>query len=311
MGTKLGEILDQVQKVILGKGEVIEKVLMAILADGHVLLDDVPGVGKTTLAVALGKVLGLEYRRIQCTPDVLPSDIVGYSIYDKSAGDFRYMPGVVNGANLLLADEINRTSSKTQSALLEAMEERQVTVDGAVHPLKTPFLVIATENHVGAAGTQLLPHAQLDRFLVRLTIGYPSLQAQMDMIRDRQTSNPMDSVRQVSTCEEILAMQQESAAVTMVEELLSYIARLAQASRENPMIELGISPRGAIAVGRMARSCAYLRGRDYVVPEDVQEVFCDVCAHRLLLNGKARAARLTGREVLEDLLREVKAPYVK
>ena len=311
MGTKLGEILDQVQKVILGKEEVVEKVLMAILANGHVLLDDVPGVGKTTLAVALGKVLGLEYRRIQCTPDVLPSDIVGYSIYDKSAGDFRYMPGVVNGANLLLADEINRTSSKTQSALLEAMEERQVTVDGAVHPLKMPFLVIATENHVGAAGTQLLPHAQLDRFLVRLTIGYPSLQDQMDMIRDRQTSNPMDSVRQVSTCEEILTMQQEAAAVTMVEEILSYIARLAQASREDPMIELGISPRGAIAVGRMARSCAYLRGRDYVVPEDVQEVFCDVCAHRLLLNGKARAARLNGREVLEGLLREVKAPYVK
>lgn len=311
MGTKLGEILDQVQKVILGKEEVVEKVLMAILANGHVLLDDVPGVGKTTLAVALGKVLGLEYRRIQCTPDVLPSDIVGYSIYDKSAGDFRYMPGVVNGANLLLADEINRTSSKTQSALLEAMEERQVTVDGAVHPLKMPFLVIATENHVGAAGTQLLPHAQLDRFLVRLTIGYPSLQDQMDMIRDRQTSNPMDSVRQVSTCEEILTMQQEAAAVTMVEEILSYIARLAQASREDPMIELGISPRGAIAVGRMARSCAYLRGRDYVVPEDVQEVFCDVCAHRLLLNGKARATRLNGREVLEGLLREVKAPYVK
>ena len=311
MGARTGEILSQIQKVILGKEEVVEKVLMAILADGHVLLDDVPGVGKTTLAVALGKVLGLEYRRIQCTPDVLPSDIVGYSIYDKSAGDFRYMPGVVNGANLLLADEINRTSSKTQSALLEAMEERQVTVDGTVHALKAPFLVIATENHVGAAGTQLLPHAQLDRFLVRLTIGYPSLQAQMDMIRDRQTSNPMDSVRQVSTCEEILTMQKEAAGVAMVEEILSYIARLAQASRENPMIELGISPRGAIAVGRMARSCAYLRGRDYVVPEDVQEVFCDVCAHRLLLNGKARVARLTERQVLEDLLGRIKAPYVK
>ena len=311
MRMRMAEILNQVQKVILGKEKVLEKVLMAILADGHVLLDDVPGVGKTTLAVALGKVLGLQYRRIQFTPDVLPSDIVGYSIYDKSTGAFRYMPGVVNQANLLLADEINRTSSKTQSALLEAMEERQVTVDGEVHPLQRPFLVIATENHVGAAGTQLLPHAQLDRFLVRLTIGYPSLQAQMDMIRDRQTANPMDSVQQVSTCEEIMAMQREAAAVTMVEEILSYIARLAQASREDPFLELGISPRGAIAVGRMARSCAYLRGRDYVVPEDVQEVFSDVCAHRLLLSGKARAARLTGREILERLLQEVKAPYMQ
>ena len=311
MGTKIDEILAQVQKVILGKREVVEKVLMAILADGHVLLDDVPGVGKTTLAVTLGKVLGLEYRRIQCTPDVLPSDIVGYSIYDKSSGNFRYMSGVVNGANLLLADEINRTSSKTQSALLEAMEERQVTVDGTVHGLQAPFLVIATENHVGAAGTQLLPHAQLDRFLVRLTIGYPSLEAQMDMIRDRQTGNPLDRVRQVTDCGEILTMQRQAAEVTMVDEIVAYLARLAQASREDPMIELGVSPRGAIAVGRMARSCAYVRGRDYVVPEDVQEVFCDVCAHRLLLSQKARAAKLTGREVLERLLQETKAPYLK
>lgn len=311
MGTKIDEILAQVQKVILGKREVVEKVLMAILADGHVLLDDVPGVGKTTLAVTLGKVLGLEYRRIQCTPDVLPSDIVGYSIYDKSSGNFRYMPGVVNGANLLLADEINRTSSKTQSALLEAMEERQVTVDGTVHGLQAPFLVIATENHVGAAGTQLLPHAQLDRFLVRLTIGYPSLEAQMDMIRDRQKGNPLDRVRQVTDCGEILTMQRQAAEVTMVDEIVAYLARLAQASREDSMIELGVSPRGAIAVGRMARSCAYVRGRDYVVPEDVQEVFCDVCAHRLLLSQKARAAKLTGREVLERLLQDTKAPYLK
>lgn len=311
MGTKIDEILAQVQKVILGKREVVEKVLMAILADGHVLLDDVPGVGKTTLAVTLGKVLGLEYRRIQCTPDVLPSDIVGYSIYDKSSGNFRYMPGVVNGANLLLADEINRTSSKTQSALLEAMEERQVTVDGTVHGLQAPFLVIATENHVGAAGTQLLPHAQLDRFLVRLTIGYPSLEAQMDMIRARQKGNPLDRVRQVTDCGEILTMQRQAAEVTMVDEIVAYLARLAQASREDPMIELGVSPRGAIAVGRMARSCAYVRGRDYVVPEDVQEVFCDVCAHRLLLSQKARAAKLTGRELLERLLQDTKAPYLK
>lgn len=311
MQNKVCDILQEIQKVILGKKEVVEKVMMAILADGHILLDDVPGVGKTTLAVALGKALGLDYQRIQFTPDVLPSDIVGFSIYDKSTGNFRYMPGTVNRANLLLADEINRTSSKTQSALLEAMEERQVTVDGNVYPLPKPFLVIATENHVGAAGTQLLPHAQLDRFLVRLTIGYPDFETQMDIIRDRAVANPMDHVAQVADQEQILAMQKEATAVAMKDEIVAYIARLAIASREHPMVELGISPRGAIAIGRMARACAYVRGRDYVVPEDVQAVFTAVCAHRLLLSQKAKAARLTSGTVLEEILKETKAPYQK
>lgn len=311
MQNKVCDILQEIQKVILGKKEVVEKVMMAILADGHILLDDVPGVGKTTLAVALGKALGLDYQRIQFTPDVLPSDIVGFSIYDKSTGNFRYMPGTVNRANLLLADEINRTSSKTQSALLEAMEERQVTVDGNVYPLPKPFLVIATENHVGAAGTQLLPHAQLDRFLVRLTIGYPDFETQMDIIRDRAVANPMDHVAQVADQEQILAMQKEAAAVAMKDEIVAYIARLAIASREHPMVELGISPRGAIAIGRMARACAYVRGRDYVVPEDVQAVFTAVCAHRLLLSQKAKAARLTSGTLLEEILKETKAPYQK
>ena len=309
MRNQINEILSEVQKVILGKQTVVEKVLMAILADGHVLLDDVPGVGKTTLAVALGKALGLQYQRIQFTPDVLPSDIVGFSVYDKTTGAFKYMPGAVNRANLLLADEINRTSSKTQSALLEAMEERQVTVDGNVYPLQKPFLVIATENHVGAAGTQLLPHAQLDRFLVRLTIGYPDFEAQMDMIRDRALSNPMDAVGQAATQEDILRLQKEVAAVTMKDEILAYITRLAIASREHGAVQLGISPRGAIAVSRMARACAYLRDRDFTVPEDVREVFADVCAHRLLLNQNARASHLSARDVLEQILDETKEPY--
>lgn len=309
MNEKLEQICREVQKVILGKDEVVQKVLMAILADGHILLDDVPGVGKTTLAVALGKVLGLQYQRIQFTPDVLPSDIVGFSIYDKSTGNFKYMPGAVNRANLLLADEINRTSSKTQSALLEAMEERQVTVDGNVYPLEKPFLVIATENHVGAAGTQLLPHAQLDRFLVRLTIGYPDFEAQMDIIRDRAVSNPMDSVAQVADQQRILAMQKEAAAVTMKDEIVAYITRLSIASREHPLVELGISPRGALNISRMARACAYLKGRDYVVPEDVRAVFCDVCAHRLLLSQKAKAAHMTAGDVLQEILKETKVPY--
>ena len=309
MQTKIKSILSEVQKVILGKEEVIEKVLMAVLADGHVLLDDVPGVGKTTLAVALSKALGIRYQRIQFTPDVLPSDVVGFSIYDKSTGNFKYMPGAVTRANLLLADEINRTSSKTQSALLEAMEERQVTVDGEVHPLEKPFLVIATENHVGAAGTQLLPHAQLDRFLIRLTIGYPSFEAQMDIIRDRATANPMESVEQVAVCEDILAMQKAAAAVMMKDEIVAYITRLAIASREHPMVELGISPRGALAVSRMARACAYLKGRDYVIPEDVRAVFVNVCGHRILLSQKAKAAHLTTQAVLEQIMKETKEPY--
>ena len=311
MNKNINKILNEVQKVILGKQNVIEKVLMAMLADGHVLLDDVPGVGKTTLAVALNKALGLQYQRIQFTPDVLPSDVVGFSMYDRSTGSFRYMPGAVNRANLLLADEINRTSAKTQSSLLEAMEERQVTVDGNVYPLQKPFLVIATENHVGTAGTQMLPHAQLDRFLVRLTIGYPDYNAQMEIIRDRKTANPMDSVTQVATCEDFLQMQHQAAEVTMNDEIIAYITRLAIASREHPFVDLGLSPRGAIAVGRMARACAYVRGRDFVIPEDVREVFCDVCNHRMLLSQKAKAAHQTSEDVLRTLLSETSEPYEK
>ena len=300
------KILREVRKVIVGKDDVVEKVWISILAQGHVLLEDVPGVGKTTMALAFSKALGLETKRVQFTPDTMPSDIIGFSLPEQ--GRMVYQPGAVM-TNLLLADEINRTSSKTQSALLEAMEERQVTVDGNVYPLQKPFLVIATENHVGVAGTQLLPHAQLDRFLVRLTIGYPSFAAQMDMIRDRAVSNPLDSIQQAASREDILRMQREVAAVTMKDEILAYITRLSIASREHPMVELGISPRGAIAVSRMARACAYLRGRDFVIPEDVRAVFADVCAHRILLSQKAKAAHLTARAVLEQILNNTKEPY--
>lgn len=309
MEKRMNAVLDEAQKVIVGKQTVIEKVLMAILAQGHILLDDVPGVGKTTLAVALSRALGLDYQRIQFTPDVLPSDIVGFSLYEKESGSLRYMPGVVTRTNLLLADEINRTSSKTQSALLEAMEEKQVTVDGQVHPLENPFLVIATENHVGAAGTQLLPHAQLDRFLVRLTIGYPDYESEMAIIRDRRIGNPLDTVEQVLDRDTLLTMCREVQDVTMKDEIVSYITRLAIASRQSAYIELGISPRGALAVSRMARACAYLQGRDYVIPEDVQAVFADVCAHRVLLSQNARTERLDVYAVMEQLLRSVDVPF--
>ncbi len=309
MNKELEAIVRQVEKAIVGKREVIEAVLMAMLAGGHVLLDDVPGVGKTTLAVALSRALGLRCRRVQFTPDVLPSDIVGFSMYDRDSGSFRYVPGAAIGCNLLLGDEINRTSAKTQSALLEAMEEGQVTVDGAVHPMEKPFCVIATENQVGAAGTQSLPHAQMDRFLVRLTIGYPDYEAQMELIRDRQSADPLDSVKQVSDVEQVLAMAESVRQVTLKDELIGYITRLAMASREHPLLELGISPRGALSVSRMAKVRAWLEGRDYAVPEDVRAVFSPVCAHRVLLSQKGKLEKISTEQVMDELLRTVKLPH--
>jgi MoxR-like ATPase len=286
----------------------VEKILMAILAEGHVLLDDVPGVGKTTLAVALSRALGLSYNRIQFTPDVLPSDIVGFSVYNKDTGSFEYKPGVVANTHLLLGDEINRTSSKTQSALLEAMEERQITVDGNTYPLQKPFIVIATQNNVGTAGTQLLPYAQMDRFLIRLSIGYPDYEAQMDILRQRQTVNPLDRVQTSLSQSDVLRMQQEVRNVTAKDAVLDYITRLAMASREHPMTEIGISPRGALFLDRMAKARAYLNDRDYVTGEDVRAVFYDVCAHRMILSQKARLSGTTVEQVVEDLLNSVEIP---
>ena len=308
MRNELEQIIREVEKAISGKRPVIEKILMAILSDGHILLDDVPGVGKTTLAVALSRTLGLNYHRIQFTPDVLPSDIVGFSVYDKNTGAFSYRPGVVNDTNLLLGDEINRTSSKTQSALLEAMEERQVTVDGNTYPLQKPFIVIATQNNVGTAGTQMLPYAQMDRFLVRLSIGYPDFDAQMDLLRARQGADPLECVSRSAARGDVVRMQEEVRAVTAKDSILSYLTRLALASREHPMTEIGISPRGVLFLDRMAKACAYLQGRDYVVPDDVQAVFSDVCAHRIILTQKARLSGVTAEQVLSELLRTVEVP---
>ena len=282
---------------------------MSILAKGHILLDDVPGVGKTSMAVAFSKALGLSYNRIQFTPDVLPSDIVGYSIYNREQNKFFYMPGTVNRTNLLLADEINRTSSRTQAALLEAMEEQQVTVDGVTRPLQDPFLVIATQNQVGTAGTQALPHAQMDRFLVRLAIGYPDRQSQMAIIEERQTADPFEQVQSVMTKEHLLQLQHAVLEMTMREEVTAYIADLVIASREDEYTDLGISPRGAIAISHMAKACALLHGRDYAAPEDVQEIFCDVCAHRILRSQKARAERLSEEQILQQILKRVPLPY--
>ena len=302
-------ITKEMGKVIIGKDDVIRKVLMAVLANGHVLLDDVPGVGKTSIAVALGKTLGMNYNRIQFTPDVLPSDIVGFSIFNRDSETLVYVPGVINDTNLLLAAEINRTSSRTQAALLEAMEEKQVTVDGNSHKLPDPFIVIATQNQVGAAGTQVLPHAQMDRFLVKLAIGYPDRESEIGIIQGRQTADPYAAMKKVVSADAVRTMQAAVLQVTIKDELVGYITDLVSASRANSLIELGISPRGAIAVSHMAKASALMSGRDYVTEEDIRDVFFDVCAHRILLTQKARAANLTSYDVLQQIISNVKTPY--
>ena len=302
-------ITEEMNKVIIGKDDVIKKVLMSVIANGHILLDDVPGVGKTSIAVALGRTLGMKYNRIQFTPDVLPSDIVGFSIFNRDSENLVYVPGIINDTNLLLADEINRTSSRTQSALLEAMEEKQVTVDGKSYKLPDPFIVIATQNQVGTAGTQVLPHAQMDRFLTRISIGYPDKMSEKAIILGRQVEDPYAAVHQVASKEVVKSMQEIALQVTMKDEIVAYIADLVEASRNNSMIELGISPRGAIAVSHMAKASALMNGRDYVAEEDVRDVFKDVCAHRVLLTQKARAAGVSAADVIEQIMGGTKTPY--
>lgn len=305
MRPEMEKVLTEMEKVIAGKRDVIQRILTALLAEGHVLLDDVPGVGKTTLAVAISRAVDLQYKRVQFTPDVLPSDLVGFSMYDRQSGGFAYHPGALNGANLLLGDEINRASSKTQSALLEAMEEKQVTVDGETYPLQKPFLVIATQNSVGAVGTQFLPYAQVDRFLVRLSLGYPDYAAQMEMLKNRQGVNPMDQVQCVMTREALWNMQAEARQAVSRDAILDYITRLTMASREHPAVDVGISPRGALFLDRMAKAHAWMDGRDYVTGGDVQAVFRDVCAHRVLLKENVDKAV---EDVLDDLLKTVENP---
>ena len=305
MRPEMEKVLKEIEKVIAGKREAITMILTALLADGHVLLDDVPGVGKTTLAVAISRAVDLHYKRVQFTPDVLPSDLVGFSMYDKQSGGFSYHPGALNDANILLGDEINRASSKTQSALLEAMEERQVTVDGATYSLQKPFLVIATQNSVGAVGTQFLPYAQVDRFLVRLSLGYPDYAAQMEMLKNRQGVNPIDQVQCVMTRDELIGMQDQVRQVVSRDAILDYITRLTLASREHEAVDVGISPRGALFLDRMAKAHAFMDGRDYVTGNDVQLVFQSVCAHRVLLKENEEQ---TVDGVMNDLLKNVENP---
>lgn len=300
-------IVKEVGKVLVGKRDVIEKALMAVYAGGHILLEDYPGVGKTTLAIGLSKALDLDFKRIQFTPDTMPSDITGFSLYDKDTGAFRFTMGAVD-CNLLLGDEINRTSAKTQSALLEVMEELSVTVDGITHPVPRPFMCIATQNPVGSAGTQPLPDSQLDRFMVRLSIGYPSTEDQVAIIKSKRSEDPMDDVRPMIDRDDLLSVQNYLDSIVVADPVLLYITRLCEATREVDLVELGVSPRGIIALSRMARACAVLRDRDYVTPEDVQDVFLDVCAHRLILRPQARIESATAHDILKAVLEATKPP---
>ncbi len=302
------DVLEQVRRAVVGKDEVLVKALLAILARGHILMEDIPGVGKTTMALAFSKALHLQYGRVQFTPDVMPSDITGFSLYNKSTGQMEYQPGAVL-CNLFLADELNRATSRTQSALLEAMEEGQVTVDGTAHPVPQPFLVIATQNPAGASGTQLLPDSQLDRFMVRLSIGYPEPAFEMDMVRRKQEGNPLDKVQQVMSLTELEALRDQCAQVHVSDPVLEYIVRLVGATRNHPSILQGGSPRATLALTAMSRAAALVQGRDYVVPEDVRHIYPDVIVHRLLLSPKAEPG--SGDKLAASILKTVPAPQIR
>ncbi len=305
---KIDILQKEVSTVIKGKDEVIRKVIMAILASGHVLLEDVPGLGKTTLAKAFSKALGFANKRIQFTPDTMPSDIVGMSIYNEQPNAFEYVEGAAVNCNLLLGDEINRTSSKTQSALLEAMAEGCVTVDGVTHQLLEPFVVMATQNPVTSGGTQALPDSQLDRFMICLSMGYPDAESQLAILKNVSDRDLIEKVQSVMTIEDVKQAKSYVKNMQVKDEILRYIICLCEKTREHEHVELGISPRGVGALAEMAKAFALCEGRTYVVPDDVLAIFPDVCAHRLILNTKARRENVTAYEILEEIAQQTEKP---
>ncbi len=300
------QVRQEIKKAVKGKDHVIDKVLAAMLAGGHILLEDIPGVGKTTLAMAIAKSMSLSYKRVQFTPDVLPSDIVGFSMYNQDTKTFVYQQGAVC-CNLFLADEINRTSPKTQSALLEVMEEGNVTVDGVTRPLPTPFVVIATENPLGSSGTQMLPESQLDRFMVCLTMGYPEHEAAVDILKEN-AKKPISTLQNVITIEKFEELRQKTNAMYVHDSIYEYIVTLVEGTRTNPLFSAGASPRGSIALLRMAKAMAVLNDRDYVTPEDIRNVFVDVLGHRVKLSTKARAEGKNIADALNELFNVVNVP---
>ena len=294
-------VIDEVKKAVKGKDEWIIKAFAAILAGGHILIEDVPGVGKTTLAVAFSKAMALENHRVQFTPDVLPADILGFSMYQKETGQFVYYQGTIM-CNLFLADEINRTSPKTQSALLEVMEEGKVTVDGVSHEMPKPFIVIATQNPKGSAGTQLLPESQLDRFMICMSMGYPDYRDELEIAKGKSIKSQITDIHPVMNAQGLYEMQRQVEQVFVHDNIYAYIVSLVSATRNNPYIDLGISPRGTIACTKMAKAYAYLCGRNYVIPEDVTAIFADIAKHRIVLNTKARVSHVTETDVINQIL---------
>ena len=304
------DILHAVQSVVVGKDMMILKVLLAMLAKGHVLLEDMPGVGKTTLALAFAKALGLDYRRIQFTPDVLPSDVTGFSVYHKDLGTMQFKQGAAF-CNLLLADEINRTSPKSQSALLELMEEGAVTVDGVTYRLPTPYCVLATENPAGSVGTQMLPESQLDRFMLRLHMGYPDLESEVQILLARTDGNPIDRLEPVISREELIMLQETAAQVYVDQAILRYIASFSGATRCHPLLRLGVSPRGSLALCAAAKATALVRGRDFVIPDDIRVIALETFAHRVLLSPRAKTENIQAEQIIEEILGSVPVPQLK
>ena len=306
MGNKMLQVKEEIKKAVKGKDQVVEKVLATMLAGGHILLEDIPGVGKTTLAMAIARSMSLSYKRVQFTPDVLPSDIVGFSMYNQDTKTFEYQQGAVY-CNLFLADEINRTSPKTQSALLEVMEEGNVTVDGVTRPLPDPFTVIATENPLGSSGTQMLPESQLDRFMVCLSIGYPEHEAAIEILREN-AKKPLSLLQEAITVEEFMELRKKTNDMYVHDSIYDYIVTLVEKTRTDSLFSMGASPRGSIALLRMTKAMAVLDGRDYVTPEDIRDVFVDVLGHRVKLSTKARAEGKDIPAALNELFNGVKVP---
>ena len=302
-----GRILEQVEKIVVGKEEQTRLMITAILSQGHILLDDLPGVGKTTLVKTLSIALGCQFKRVQFTPDLLPSDVVGMNIYDQNSNAFRRMDGPVM-TNLLLADEITRAIPRTQSALLEAMEERQVTIDGETTPLPAPFVVMATQNPVEFESTFRLPAAQMDRFFLRLSLGYPQREEEVRMLRGVGDEIPFDQVEAVTSAEELVTVQEQIRAVTVSDSVLDYLVSLVSATRGHPLIRMGAGPRGSRALFRGSKTLAAMAGRDFITPDDVQQLAVPVLAHRLVLSNEARLAGEDAESLLTKLLQTVPVP---